>query len=179
MDMLYKIRTLVILLLIMGCGIPAPIYSVNNRTTSKNIWVIAITAIVSGAFGATCYLDYYNRLTPDQKPTHTQCIMYTMCAALSGALVGGLACSIPTIPHAPSLPTAPTPKKTPITTEGDCPICLESITQLKKNHIRLTRTGCCKNIFCHNCLEDALNSKQECPLCRNTHITVQTHSSIN
>jgi len=65
----------------------------------------------------------------------------------------------------PTRPAQPTPAP-----QGDCPICLEEIKNIPA--ARLIRTSCCKNPMCKDCLTAALQTKRECPLCRNANIQI-------
>jgi SNF2 family DNA or RNA helicase len=43
--------------------------------------------------------------------------------------------------------------------KNDCPVCFDEMN-------KLVATGCCKNVFCENCLSTILNSTSKCPFCR-------------
>ena len=43
--------------------------------------------------------------------------------------------------------------------KDDCRVCFDEMTEM-------VATGCCKNVFCKNCLSTILNTTNKCPFCR-------------
>ena len=78
----------------------------------------------------------------------------------------------PQIPRAstvlpPPAPSQAAPPPPPAEQEPSisCPICLESIDEIKAANKKLCSTVC-GHVFCMNCLEQFVKHKKQCPTCR-------------
>lgn len=55
-----------------------------------------------------------------------------------------------------------------------CPICLESLSQIKQANQQMHSTSC-GHLFCKTCITRAIKTAQQCPTCRQRQDTKTIH----